>query len=386
MASKVLLVEDDNNLRDIYQARLLAEGYDIVAAKDGEEALVLAKKEQPDLIISDVMMPRVSGFEMLDILRNTEGMKDPKVIMLTALGQGDDKTRADQLGADRYLVKSQVTLEDIVKTAQELLGGVPAEAAIPVTSTVTEATVPTPPAPTEAAVDTTPVSTPLTPEPAVSPESEDANMPAPTTAGTAEVVTTPIEAAPSEAETTNDKLMADALKDLTGTATTNDTTTPTAPAVTTPTEPTATPTTTVPAEPVSTPAPSPAATTTSNDVAGGDAAPVAHKKVIQPLEMPVVTPQANINDLLAKEGEATTAPPVATPAPSTGDVGTNDQPGNVISPSGSDPAVAAPVPVDPPTTVIAPPPVPAEPVSTPPPASAPGSTTPPTGDPNAIAL
>lgn len=120
--AKILLVEDDNNLREIYEARLQAEGYTIVAAQDGEEALVVAKREKPDLVISDVMMPRISGFEMLDILRNTEGMQTVKVIMLTALGQAEDKTRADSLGADRYLVKSQVTLEDIVKAAQELLG------------------------------------------------------------------------------------------------------------------------------------------------------------------------------------------------------------------------------------------------------------------------
>src|SRR5690348_17130485 len=120
--AKVLLVEDDNNLREIYEARLQAEGYDIVSAQDGESALVVAKKEMPDLVISDVMMPRISGFEMLDIMRNTEGLKNVKVIMLTALGQAEDKTRADSLGADRYLVKSQVTLEDIVKAAQELLG------------------------------------------------------------------------------------------------------------------------------------------------------------------------------------------------------------------------------------------------------------------------
>lgn len=121
--TKVLLVEDDNNLREIYEARLAAEGYDISAAQDGEEALEAAKKVQPDLIISDVMMPRISGFEMLDILRNTQGLKHTKVIMLTALGQEEDKTRADSLGADRYLVKSQVTLEDIVKAADELLNG-----------------------------------------------------------------------------------------------------------------------------------------------------------------------------------------------------------------------------------------------------------------------
>jgi len=118
---KVMLVEDDNNLREIYQARLQAENYEIVSAKDGEEGLVIAKAEKPDLIIADVMMPKISGFEMLDILRNTTELKDVKVIMLTALGQNEDEQRAESLGADRYLVKSQVTLEDIVKAAQELL-------------------------------------------------------------------------------------------------------------------------------------------------------------------------------------------------------------------------------------------------------------------------
>jgi CheY-like chemotaxis protein len=127
--AKVLLVEDDNNLREIYEARLQAEGYQIATARDGEEALVVAKQEHPDLVISDVMMPKISGFEMLDILRNTDGMQAVKVIMLTALGQNDDQQRANQLGADRYLVKSQVTLEDIVRVAHELLGDTPAAAA-----------------------------------------------------------------------------------------------------------------------------------------------------------------------------------------------------------------------------------------------------------------
>lgn len=66
--AKILLVEDDNNLREIYEARLMAEGYEIVSARDGEEALTVAMKEKPDLIISDVMMPKISGFDMLDIL------------------------------------------------------------------------------------------------------------------------------------------------------------------------------------------------------------------------------------------------------------------------------------------------------------------------------
>ena len=119
--AKILLVEDDNNLREIYEARLQAEGFSIVSAHDGEEALVVAKNERPDLIISDVMMPKISGFEMLDIIRATPTLANVKIIMLTALGQNEDQDRANKLGADRYLVKSQVTLEDIVNTANELL-------------------------------------------------------------------------------------------------------------------------------------------------------------------------------------------------------------------------------------------------------------------------
>src|SRR4029079_10901405 len=121
--TKVMLVEDDNNLREIYEARLLAEGYEIVSAKDGEEALALAVKEKPDLIISDIMMPKISGFDMLDILRSTAETKNTKAIMMTALSQAEDKDRADKLGADRYLVKSQVTLEDVAREAREVLSG-----------------------------------------------------------------------------------------------------------------------------------------------------------------------------------------------------------------------------------------------------------------------
>ena len=119
--SKIMLVEDDNNLREIYGERLLAEGYEIVTAKDGEEALALAVSERPDLIISDVMMPKISGFDMLDILRQTPETRNVKVIMMTALSQAEDKERAHKLGADKYLVKSQVTLEDVARVVADVL-------------------------------------------------------------------------------------------------------------------------------------------------------------------------------------------------------------------------------------------------------------------------
>lgn len=123
--AKILLVEDDKSLREIYGVRLLAEGYDIVSAGDGEEALAMAIKERPNLIVSDVMMPKISGFDMLDILRSTTETKDIKVIMMTALSSEDQRLRGQQLGADRYLVKSQVGIEDVVRTVHEVLGDAP---------------------------------------------------------------------------------------------------------------------------------------------------------------------------------------------------------------------------------------------------------------------
>lgn len=119
--TKVLLVEDDVALRDIYSARFMAEDFDVVTASDGEMALTQAVKEKPDLIILDVMMPKISGFDVLDILRATPETKTTKVIMMTALSQNADIEKGKSLGADEYLVKSQVTLTDVIEKAKEVL-------------------------------------------------------------------------------------------------------------------------------------------------------------------------------------------------------------------------------------------------------------------------
>lgn len=202
--SKIMLVEDDNNLREIYEARLLAEGYEIVSARDGEEALAMAVKEKPDLIISDVMMPKISGFDMLDILRTNPETQNTKVIMMTALSQAEDKARADKLGADRYLVKSQVTLEDVAKVAREVLTGGSDTAAIPadIASDIAAATAAQPvaqetfAAPAQAPAEPVPapalpVPEPVAPVPAPAPPVN--NDPA-TTAVTPDAVTPPTPA------------------------------------------------------------------------------------------------------------------------------------------------------------------------------------------------
>lgn len=133
-----MLVEDDKSLREIYGVRLSAEGYEITSAGDGEEALAMAVKERPDLILSDVMMPKISGFDMLDILRTTPETKDIKVIMMTALSSEDQRGRGESLGADRYLVKSQVGIEDVVKTVHEVLADKPELVSPAATTPMTE--------------------------------------------------------------------------------------------------------------------------------------------------------------------------------------------------------------------------------------------------------
>ena len=120
--SKIMVVEDDAALREIYSIRITAEGYDVVSAGDGEEALAMAVREKPALILSDVMMPKISGFDMLDIIRATPETANIKVVMMTALSADDQRERGEKLGADRYLVKSQVGIEDVVNVIHEVLG------------------------------------------------------------------------------------------------------------------------------------------------------------------------------------------------------------------------------------------------------------------------
>lgn len=117
----ILLVEDDDNLANVYETRLQAEGFATKRVANGEDALAAALEVKPDLILLDVMMPKVSGFDVLDILRNTPETVNVKVIMLTALSQESDRERAKSLGVDDYLVKSQVVIADVVDRVKEHL-------------------------------------------------------------------------------------------------------------------------------------------------------------------------------------------------------------------------------------------------------------------------
>lgn len=119
---RILLVEDDAALSAVYKSRLELEGFETREVQNGEEALSAALEYKPDLIVLDAMMPKISGFDVLDILRNTPETTNIKIVMLTALSQPKDKERAEALGVDDYLVKSQVVIGDVVDRVKFHLG------------------------------------------------------------------------------------------------------------------------------------------------------------------------------------------------------------------------------------------------------------------------
>ena len=119
---KILLVEDDAALSSVYKTRLEMEGFDVRHVSNGEDALPVAIEFRPDLIVLDVMMPKINGFDVLDLIRTTPETMSMRVVMLTALSQAKDRERAEQLGADDYLVKSQVVISDVVARIKHHLG------------------------------------------------------------------------------------------------------------------------------------------------------------------------------------------------------------------------------------------------------------------------
>lgn len=111
---KILLVEDDQELAGVYMSRFEAEGFAVASAINGEKALAKTIEFEPDIILLDIMMPRVNGYNVLDILQNTPETKHIKVVMMSALSSPKDIQKAKDLGVDDYLVKSQVTMADVV--------------------------------------------------------------------------------------------------------------------------------------------------------------------------------------------------------------------------------------------------------------------------------
>lgn len=111
---KVLVVEDDKFLGSAYRAKLTKSGFDVSFATDGQEALDVLKTVTPDIILLDLVMPRMDGFATLEAIKKDDRLKDIPVIVTSNLGQKEDLDRATALGAVGYIIKSDLTMDDLV--------------------------------------------------------------------------------------------------------------------------------------------------------------------------------------------------------------------------------------------------------------------------------
>jgi DNA-binding response OmpR family regulator len=121
--SKILLVEDDDFLSSLLRNRLQKEGFDVATAKDGEEALSSMKSEKPGLILLDIILPKKSGFEVMEEMRNDPQMQssEPPIIIISNLGQPEDIQRGQDLGAIEYFIKARTSIDDLVQKIREFI-------------------------------------------------------------------------------------------------------------------------------------------------------------------------------------------------------------------------------------------------------------------------
>jgi two-component system, OmpR family, phosphate regulon response regulator PhoB len=110
----ILLVDDDLTLREMYEERLKAEGFRIIQASNGEEALLKAKETKADVVLLDIMMPKINGFDVLKFLKTNNETKDIPVIILSALIQDVDRAEGKKLGAFDYIVKSETMPGEVI--------------------------------------------------------------------------------------------------------------------------------------------------------------------------------------------------------------------------------------------------------------------------------
>jgi DNA-binding response OmpR family regulator len=120
---RVLLAEDDRFLRKAAEAALKRQGFTVLPAVDGEEALRVARAETPDIVLLDLIMPKLQGFEVLRALKADPATAAIPVIILSNLGQDSDVKQAMDAGAAGYFVKANLSLQDMVKRVGEVVGG-----------------------------------------------------------------------------------------------------------------------------------------------------------------------------------------------------------------------------------------------------------------------
>jgi DNA-binding response OmpR family regulator len=118
---KILVVEDDDFLMKVYTVKLANAGYQMIKAMDGEEALTLVKEHKPDLVLLDLIIPKKTGFTVLEEMKNDPETKNIPVIILSNLGQDEDVKKGIQLGAVDYVVKADIPIEEVMNKINKQL-------------------------------------------------------------------------------------------------------------------------------------------------------------------------------------------------------------------------------------------------------------------------
>lgn len=121
MAKKILIVEDDKFLRDLITQKLSAENFEVAIAQDGEEGIRKIEEEKPGLVILDLLLPAIDGFEVLKRMKANPKIADTPVIILSNLGQKEDVERGMALGAKDYMIKAHFTPNEVVDKVKKLL-------------------------------------------------------------------------------------------------------------------------------------------------------------------------------------------------------------------------------------------------------------------------
>ncbi len=119
---KIIIVEDEEILRNLLQRKLTEAGYNVEVAEDGEVGLKMIKENKPDLILLDIIMPKMGGFEMLEAMKKEEGLSDIPVVVVSNSGQPVEIDRAQQLGAKDWLVKTEFNPQEVIDKVVNQIG------------------------------------------------------------------------------------------------------------------------------------------------------------------------------------------------------------------------------------------------------------------------
>ena len=123
MPKKILIIEDEEFLVDMYKMKFESEGYEVMVAYNGEDGIKIAQEKKPDLILLDIVMPKMDGFQVLKELKNNNDTKDIVVYILSNLGQNGEIDQGFIDGADGYMVKADLTPSQLVKNLEKIFAG-----------------------------------------------------------------------------------------------------------------------------------------------------------------------------------------------------------------------------------------------------------------------